>query len=413
MIMVGVGRQYAGTAEVVPVRVLMADDVARARQDEAAATDTESLTRGITAFGHALVHAVSTPSTNVVVSPLSVAYAFAMARAGARGQTGAELDATFGFPGAATHSALDALTRPLGATGEPPADRHDERAAPVLAIANGLFAAADADVRPDYLATLARHYGTGLRLVDFTAPGTVAEINDWVSQQTAGRIARLFTDLPRDTRLVLANAVYLWARWADPFRASDTSDRPFHRGDGTTIRVPMMAAERRLRYAQGAEWQAVELPYAGAGLAMRVIVPTGARSPVELLEPALLDEVGSSLREGTVRLRLPRWDMSSSIELLPALRGLGLAAPFDPRVADFGDLLTEQVAIGQAVHRANITVAEWGTEAAAATGLAFVVAAFRQRKPDAVITADRPFAFTVVQRATGLPLFSGQVADPR
>lgn len=85
-----------------------------------------------------------------------------------------------------------------------------------------------------------------------------------------------------------------------------------------------------------------------------------------------------------------------------------MSAPFTG--ADFSAMTDEPVSIGQAVHRANITVDEWGTEAAAITALGFAVSA--PPEPEATVRADHPFAFVVVHAATGTPLFVGHVGDP-
>ncbi|MGH8917922.1 MAG: serpin family protein [Actinomycetes bacterium] len=77
---------------------------------------------------------------------------------------------------------------------------------------------------------------------------------------------------------------------------------------------------------------------------------------------------------------------------------------------DFSGISPEDLALGQVVHRANITVDEWGTEAAAVTGLSFVVSAPAQ--PRFVVRAHRPFDFLIVHKPTGAPLFLGYVADP-
>ena len=66
--------------------------------------------------------------------------------------------------------------------------------------------------------------------------------------------------------------------------------------------------------------------------------------------------------------------------------------------------------ISQAAHAANITVDEWGTEAAAVTGVAMATSG----PPPTVeeFHADRPFAFAIVGGADGVPLFVGRVSDP-
>ena len=77
--------------------------------------------------------------------------------------------------------------------------------------------------------------------------------------------------------------------------------------------------------------------------------------------------------------------------------------------ADFSGML-RGVWLDQAVHRANITVDEWGTEAAAVTGISIFGSG--RPPPDLTIRADHPFAFAIVDTQTATPLFIGHVADP-
>jgi serpin B len=109
-----------------------------------------------------------------------------------------------------------------------------------------------------------------------------------------------------------------------------------------------------------------------------------------------------------VDLSMPCWDFATDLDLIPPLQELGMEVPFD-QGADFSGMLLG-VWLDQAVHRANITVDEWGTEAAALTGLAFPSSL--PPPSDVTIRADRPFAFAIVDTNTGTPLFIGHVADP-
>ncbi|MFN2557959.1 MAG: serpin family protein [Nitriliruptorales bacterium] len=383
--------------------------------------DVPGLVGGMTRFGVELFRQVAKPDSNVVVSPTSIAWAFGMARAGARGTTAQEIDNVLRFsPDAATtHASFNVLDRLLAEATpaqlpapEPEATRSwQDRQPPALEIANGVFPQIDFPIHQDYLTTLAAHYGTGVIPVDFTAPERAKEIiDDWVRKQTRERIDQLFDRLDPTTRLVLANAVYLKADWLHPFDESSTADMPFTRADRSEVNVPTMRQQETRRYAQGDGWQAVELPYSGRRLVMWVIVPSGDHAPSDVLTPEVLAAVDKGLTEGDVELQLPRWDFDTDVELIPVLRALGMRTPFEPGLADFSGITDADIWIGDAIHRATITVDEWGTEAAAVTGIAFQVSA----PPPAhvVIHADRPFVFAILDSQARTPLFLGQIADP-
>ncbi|GAA4191311.1 serpin family protein [Streptosporangium oxazolinicum] len=367
--------------------------------------------RGLTSFGHALFAATASPGANTVLSPLSIGYAFGLARAGAAGTTATELDALFGFPSGGPHTSFNALTRQIVTTDEPPplpdpdAERDAQAGAPeppIVGIANALFTQEGLSVKPGFLRTLAAQYGTGVRQVDF-AGDAAGVINAWAEERTAGRIRKVFDNLPARTRLVLANAVYLKADWTIPFTDAPEEGATFTRADGTTTRTTLMRRDGFLPYASGSGWQAVELRYAGDELAMWVLVPRAGGSPGDLLSPAVMAEVAAGLGERPVRLALPRWDFSTSLDLAEPLAKLGL------RGNDYSGIV-DGALLDQAIHRANIAVDEWGTEAAAVTGLMFAVSA--PAPPEAEVRADHPFAFAIVHRPTLTPLFIGQVGDP-
>jgi serpin B len=77
--------------------------------------------------------------------------------------------------------------------------------------------------------------------------------------------------------------------------------------------------------------------------------------------------------------------------------------------ADFSGITgSRDLAISQVVHQATVTVDEEGTEAAAATGIAFYQSAERPVN----LTIDRPYVFLIRDHLTGSILFAGRVTDP-
>ncbi len=370
------------------------DGVDRADPSPTAPVDLTS--RGLTEFGARLDQLTADRSKNWVASPLSIAYAFSMARAGAGGETAAEIDHCFGFPATGRDEAFNAVTRRVVPT--------DPRA--TVLIGNALFTAQGFPVGKPFLSTLAAQYGAGVYTVDFGSPTAAKIMNDWVRAQTADRIRKIFDQVDPDTKLVLANAIYLKADWQRPFDYTDQAD--FRPAAGGSRQVPTMRLEADLRYARGAGWQAVELPYAHSDLAMWIMIPDGSGSPDRLLTADSMATVSAALRPEYVALALPKWDFSTEIDLIDPLIRMGVKQAFGP-TADFSGI-QPGLYINQAIHRADITVDEQGTRAAAATAIGMAVSA--RVTPATVVRADHPFAFAIVHRPTGVPLFVGHVANP-
>ncbi len=383
--------------------------------EAAAVTGDPAAVAAMSDFGYRLYRASAAAGDNTVLSPLSISTAFGMARAGAGGATAAELDGVFGFPAEGPHAALNKLIRAIDNTpGAPPMSQQGEHrsagqppAPPAVNIANGFFVQNGLPVRDGFRNTLAGQYGAQPRAVDFRSDAGVV-IDAWAREQTAGRIEKVFDQLDPATKVVLANAVYLKADWKIPFMPDATKDEAFTRADGGTVSVPMMHQHAALRYASGTGWQAVELPYAGDQLAMWILVPAKDSGPAELLAPATLAAVAGGLRPGAVDLAMPRWDFGSGFDLVAQLEKLGLRAPFGPG-ADFSGI-ADGAFLSQAVHRATVTVDEWGTEAAAVTATAMATSGFGGET--VTVRADHPFAFAIVHTPTATPLFIGHVIDP-
>jgi serpin B len=394
--------------------LLIAKGVAHAQP--AADAPIADLATAIGVFGHALGAASAQRGGNWVLSPLSIACAFAMARIGAGGSTAGQLDTVFGFPRSGRDDAFNAITRQLVTAEAPPPPTRDRpsRAAgsaappPVVCLGNALFPRAGLPIGQAFLDTLAAQYGAGARPVDFTSPKALRTINDWASRQTAGRITKVFDALDPATELVLANTVYLKASWAYSTPGAATVEQPFATAGGR-VDVPMFAQTGTMAYGSGGGWQAVEVPYAGGDLAMRVLLPSAGGDPMDLLAPDTMTAIGRALVPALVEVTMPRWDFATDLDLRTSLMSMGLTAAFSDG-ADF-DGISRDLHIDRAVHRANITVDEWGTEAAAVTALAMAAAGAAPEHPIRV-TVDRPFAFAIVGGPQRVPLFMGGVADP-
>lgn len=366
-------------------------------------------------FAWAFYGKIIEPGKNLFFSPHSLSVALAMTWAGARGTTETEMAEAMRFRlgQERLHVAYNGLDLELESRAESAGEN-----APLpftLNVTNALFGQTGYQFLDAFLDTLAENYGAGMRLIDFieaTEESRLA-INAWVSEQTNERIKELIPQgiITAATRLVLVNAIFFTASWADPFDAANTQDRPFTRLDSSEVSVPTMRKTIDAIYASGDGFQAAEIPYDGQQLAMLVIVPdAGQFEAVEgTLSASRVSEIRAGLSRHTVDLSLPRFSFRSNVPSKEPLKTLGMIEAFGGNADLSGMNGTGGLFIQDVVHQAFVAVDERGTEAAAATA---VIVGETSAPPPATLSIDRPFIFAVIDRPTGATLFIGRVLDP-
>ncbi|MCK4546531.1 MAG: serpin family protein [Candidatus Eisenbacteria sp.] len=394
-------------------------DLPRNQPPATTETELDALVRGNHEFAIDLYGQFRTEDGNLLISPVSIRIAFAMAYGGAKGQTAAEIADVMHFPfgGEALHDAMNALDLALARRNLPATPDED----PVeLHLVNAFWGQEGEAFRPDYLDLLAVYYGSAMRALDFVHEPEESRsiINAWVAERTRQRILKLLPPGSIDplTVAVLTNALYFKAPWADPFPEYATSDGPFHLKDGTLLTVPMMHATESHRYAAGDGWQALEMDYRGEELSMVFLLPDkGTFDEFEAgLDADRLETMLGSLEDASVTVTIPKFTFGSeSMFLNDPLIALRMPSPFVARSADFSGIWGEpgEMWISSVYHKTFIAVDEKGTEAAAATAIVFERLSILPGEP-AVFTADRPFMFLIRDRMTGALLFFGRVLDP-
>lgn len=393
--------------------------------------------QAINAFGLDL-HRQMPKEGNLCLSPYSIQSALAMTYLGASGATQEEMARVLHFSKdkqamgesfAALRLSLNearqasvkavAESQKSGGPGEPL----------TLRMANRLFGQMAYEFRPSFLTEVKTYFGAPLQLMNFRKDpfGSTREINGWAAQQTQNRIRDLIppSTLNKDTSLVLANAMYFKAAWADDFAERATSPAPFHvNGGRQTTDVPTMLKADTMRYYNGRGFQAVTLPYVGERLHFLLIVPDSVdglpRIETRLTPELLLACAKAKARE--VILHLPKFKITPpTTELGDMLKKLGMTTAFDePRgSADFDAMAPkraeEYLFISKVFHRTFLALDEKGTEAAAASAVIMgktALAPFAGPKP-IVLKADRPFLFAIQHADSGACLFLGRVTDPR
>ena len=288
-----------------------------------------------------------------------------------------------------------------------------------LRVANALWGQENYRFKQQYLDLTRRHYGAGLQQVDFQKNLETArrKINGWVEEKTEKKIKELIPKgaLNKLTRLVLTNAVYFKARWANVFEEGATRDKEFVLLDGSKIEVPTMHGTHRFGYRETEGAKILEMPYKGHRVGMVVILPDKSAGLPELTDRLSVDRLRTlteDLDYTRVSVALPRFKMSAKFRLEKVLAQMGMPDAFDPDEADFSGITErEKLHIQAALHKAYVDVYEKGTEAAAATGIAFGAESVNTEPPKE-FRADHPFLFLIRERERGTILFLGRVVNP-
>jgi serpin B len=404
-----------GCSQPASVGLLMSDK-ARITSPVVNQSDMTTLVNGDSAFAFDLYQVLNKADGNIFYSPYSISLALAMTYAGARGETAKQMADTLHYllGQSALHPAFNSLDIELGKRGEGAKGKDGKGFR--LNIVNAIWGQKDYKFLSAYLDLLAENYGAGLRILDFRSAPEQSRItiNNWVSDQTENLIKDLIPKGSIDslTRLVLTNAIYFNAAWKLPFKPEATTNGPFHLINGADVTVAMMKQTASFKYAEGDNYQAIELPYDGQELSMVIFLP--APGQYKAFETALssrqLSDTINNIKYRQVALTMPRFKFESEFGLKDTLIGMGMSEPFQDS-ADFSGMSSQSdLHISDVVHKAFVSVDEAGTEAAAASGV--IVGTTSMPLETVTVTLDRPFVFLIRDIQTGTILFIGRVMNP-
>ena len=247
-------------------------------------------------------------------------------------------------------------------------------------------------------------------------------IHKWINDNTGGLLQEqadgVNTDL--DTVLLLISTIYYKASWTGEFDEGNNQIQPFHSatGDEDTTFMCQRMEEKPVYFADGFTALGKELNGSGS---MYFLLPDEGVTPEDLLtNPDALAFMGSQERRNaatskqyTVNFSVPKFDVSSEIDLRTGMQELGVHDAFDSFVSDFTPLTEDfdQIYVSEAKHAARVKIDEDGCEAAAFTSIVEATECLPEPMEELDFILDRPFIF-VITNNEGLPLFIGVVNHP-
>ena len=345
---------------------------------------------------------------NLLVSPLSVTTALAMAANGAKGETLAQLEDVLGngLSVADLNAYLRALTQTL-----PNSENSRLHVANSVWINNSVREA----VQRPFLRNMLTYYGAGINACDFDQAGIDA-VNNWVKENTEGMIDSILKDPDPNILMALLNALAFDAKWQRQFDPNAVRTVPFTRENGVKEDCEMMRGEERL-YLEDDTTTGFVKAYSGDGYRFAALLPKegiAMKDYIASLTPEKLSALFANAQTGTVQIGLPKFRFDYGVTLNDALKAMGADQLFNPAACDLSGMFPAEIGahVSQVLHKTFIEVDTEGTRAAAVTAVIVSKNAMQPLDSKTVIL-DRPFVFLITMGEADTPVFIGAVKGCR
>ncbi len=286
-------------------------------------------------------------------------------------------------------------------------------------LGNSIWLNQDIPCQKEVLHTLAEHYYTE------TYQGTVGagmdqNIQDWVNGITKNILEKEAGEIKTTPEMVfiLMSAAYFYDRWVEPFDNKATKKDIFINADGDKSECDFMNRTERGGVYKSERFQSTYLEFEG-GSNMFLFLPEKGVTLEDLFRKDM-DEIlhiasnfGIGFEEGGVSLSLPKFSISSNLDLISVVESMGIEDLFKREKADFTKLLGKgeknhpPVFVNRMRQASNAAVDEEGCYVASFTETELLMGAAGYRKIFEIV-CDHPFLF-IISDNNGIPVFAGTV----
>lgn len=289
-------------------------------------------------------------------------------------------------------------------------------------LANSIWIKEDDDrYKEDTLENLTLNYYSSLYRGDTMSPAYSRALQDWINSKTGNLLENSVKNIQfdPDTVMALVSTIYFKDSWAGKFYKENNVIEDFNTLNGP-VHTEYMRSTRRSQVYGGDNFLASSIHYKNSG-SMVFVKPDEGSSIKEVLnspefhdlifEPDIID----NQKELDVNFKIPKFDVTTDLDMKETMVNLGLTSVFEEDVADFSNLIVSEypVYVTDFLHSSKITIDEEGTEAAAYTVVMTkeATSAPLEDLEEIDFFLDRPFIF-VIKGESGQPSFIGVINNP-
>lgn len=355
-----------------------------------------ALSFSLSLFQHSL------ENKNMLLSPVSILSAMGMTGNGAQENTRVEMEEVFGMK-------MENLNELLYLYRSSLPDKEKLK----VHVANSIWfrEGGAVDVEEDFLQLNASYYNASIYRAPFD-DSTVKDINLWVKEKTKEMIPEILEEIPEDAVMYLINALAFEGEWAKIYSEDQILDGVFRNMEGAEEEVKMMHSEEML-YLEDEHTLGFLKPYADGDFVFAALLPKDESQSigeyVDSLTGEGLSDLLQNVEETAVTAMMPKFRTEYKVELSGVFQSMGIQDAFNPDLANLRALGTSPIGnlyISRVLHKTFIDVNERGTKAGAVTAVEVRTESAGPLEPK-IVNLDRPFAYMILDRESGLPLFIG------
>ncbi len=276
-------------------------------------------------------------------------------------------------------------------------------------IRNAIWFDNDTEPQQDFISAISSDFEAASFTIDLNSPNGQLHINNWISDATHSRIPEFLTQVPEGWHFFAANTLYFNAPWTDRFHDCSPQVQTFRNIDNTRTATPFMENTECYAYAEKeGEYQAVQIPFGNASFIFTAWLPAENKTVEDILSILENGEDAEFTSEGNhpkIMLRLPQFDINTTVSLTPILSRLGLETLWSSESADFSRMTHTPAFLTDMRQSVSISIDKDGSTVAAATGTGIDGAL----PPDLILTYDRPFIFSISAPHIGATLVNGVI----
>lgn len=301
---------------------------------------------------------------------------------------------------------------------------HTDDGANKTILANSLWLREDSEYKKGTLDILSSEYYASSYRGKMGSDEYNGALQSWLNEQTDNMLTDQIKGIEMDenTMLALASTLLFNGKWSDEFNPELTEKGIFHSAKGD-VNCEYMKQSDTGNLFVGESFTAVTRNFLDNGH-MILVLPNEGVTPGELVKTEEFAEFVNcggrdrSMAEYTdkpcwekerhaiINLSMPKFDVSSQLDLTKGLSKMGISDITDENKADFSSITDERAFLTSMVHGARVMVDESGCKAASYVVTLCGATAAPLDEIDFIV--DRPFVF-IIGGYDGLPLYIGIV----